>query len=120
MTNYYEYCRDIIAAATGDNLERCLAAFRDMSEDELDQPYGESGQTHRLILQSYQEERERNNAALEWFAATARQRELLLHAYKTVVPALKSSIAESPYHYMQLCNCLDECEEAIAECEKGE
>jgi hypothetical protein len=65
--NDYEYCRRIIATATGDNLERCSAAFRNMSNSELDQEYGTSGHTCREILQGYKDDRERNKGALEWF-----------------------------------------------------
>jgi hypothetical protein len=66
MTNHYEYCRKIIAAATSDDLERCVISVLNMGDAELDQQCGVSGRTHRQILQERQEERELNNAALEW------------------------------------------------------
>jgi hypothetical protein len=49
--------RKLVRDAKGDNLERAEASFGRMSDKELDQPFGQSGQTCREVFERYKEER---------------------------------------------------------------
>lgn len=53
----------IVEKARGDDLERAERAFQGMSDLQLDQQHGESGQSRRQMLESYRQER------AEWKAA---------------------------------------------------
>ncbi len=53
----------IVERSRGDDLERAEHAFRGMSDLQLDQQHGESGQSRRQLLESYRQER------AEWKAA---------------------------------------------------
>lgn len=52
-----------IDRARGDNLERAQHAFGNMSDQQLDQQYGQSGQTCREILKGYQDHADTCSAA---------------------------------------------------------
>lgn len=50
----------------GDNVERAKAAFRNMSSEEMDAEWGESGSTPRQILAGYEAHQQRIAAAIAW------------------------------------------------------
>jgi len=52
---------------TYDNLFRAKRAFNGLSEEQLNNPYGESGQTCHEVLQGYQDEHDTMHATMEWF-----------------------------------------------------
>lgn len=58
--DYAKTIRKAMRNAHGDDLERAEAAFRGMTDTDLDQEYGQSGSTCREILEGYQQRR------LEW------------------------------------------------------
>lgn len=56
----------IIKASFGDNLERAEFAFRNFTLGEMQQQYGESGQTRQKILDGYRKDREARITAFKW------------------------------------------------------
>jgi len=66
MTNSpLETLQRIVRNAKGDDLERARMAFGKMSNEQLDQQYGQSGQTCREILNEYEVQRKEYLAAVE-------------------------------------------------------
>jgi hypothetical protein len=49
--------------ARGDDMERAQHAFGRMTDAQLDQEYGSSGQTCRQILEGYRQHRQQHNEA---------------------------------------------------------
>jgi len=66
MEDYKDYILRMVKMQTGDNLERAKAAFRNLSDDDLDRQYGQSGQTCRQILAEYQTARDYHVKAIAW------------------------------------------------------
>lgn len=64
--NPHQLAMQALLWARGDNLERAEAAFRGMTEGEMDRPYGESGKTRRQIVAEYRSTRVRYDAAIAW------------------------------------------------------
>lgn len=62
--------KEVILAALnnfrGDDLERAKMAFRNLSTQQLNEQYGQSGQTHQQILDIYQERRNEVDNAIMW------------------------------------------------------
>lgn len=54
-----DYLRRIVRDAKQDNLERAQHAFGRMAEAQLDQQWGQSGETCRQILEEYRQDRVR-------------------------------------------------------------
>jgi len=50
----------------GDDLERATAAFRNFSDKQLDEQWGQSGQTCRQILEEYRAHTEEVEMAIEF------------------------------------------------------
>lgn len=50
----------------GDNVERARAAFRNCTQEQMDQVYGFSGQTRRQILAEYEEHAREVDEANTW------------------------------------------------------
>lgn len=61
-----DYVQKAIHANTGDDLERARVAFRGMSPEQLQTPYGESDSTPQKILDEYERERALATAAMRW------------------------------------------------------
>jgi hypothetical protein len=52
-----DYILNCVGRTDGDDLERAENAFRNLSEQQLDQQYGQSGTTCRQILDGYRTQR---------------------------------------------------------------
>jgi hypothetical protein len=63
MKTPQEFLRYAMQCARGDDLERATAAFKHLSDEQLDKEYGQSGQTCRQILDGYKKRRKEWNAA---------------------------------------------------------
>ncbi len=50
----------------GDDLERAETAFKDLSPQELDEQYGQSGKTCQQILDDYRDHRKEIDNAIVW------------------------------------------------------
>ena len=61
-----DYIRRQLSNAGGDDLERAECAFRGMSEKELDQQYGQSGNTCREILDGYRKKRQLHKESMDY------------------------------------------------------
>ena len=61
------YIRRCIDNARGDDLERAKMAFGNLTDAQLDEEYGQSGETCREILEGYQRGADKNAAALDFF-----------------------------------------------------
>lgn len=57
------YLRKCVGSAAGDDLERAVTAFRHLSQEQLDGPYGQSGVSCREILDGYRKSRVTHQAA---------------------------------------------------------
>lgn len=55
----------------GDNLQRAQSAFRGLSEQAMDEMYGQSGKTRWEILKGYQEHDAAVTAAIAWVRSQA-------------------------------------------------
>lgn len=66
-----EYVRKIMhgASPAGDSLERAEMAFHGYTDAQLDQEYGQSGETCREILEGYREDRRLWDEACEYVNA---------------------------------------------------
>jgi hypothetical protein len=64
--NLKEYLIRVVTDARGDDLERARMAFRGLSEKEMDQQHGQSGQTRRDLLRAYEENRSLHDAAVSF------------------------------------------------------
>ena len=63
-TEIATYIRRALDNAKGDNLERATAAFRNCTPEQMQQEYGQSGETRQAILDGYKAARELHNAAV--------------------------------------------------------
>ena len=61
------YILDHSLGGAFDNLHRAKRAFGGLSEEQLDSPYGDSGQTCREVLRGYEDEHDKVYRATEWF-----------------------------------------------------
>lgn len=50
----------------GDDLYRAKAAFRNLSEEQMQEQYGQSGKTRQEIIEGYQAHETRCDEAQEW------------------------------------------------------
>jgi hypothetical protein len=68
MTNEEKktYLLTLMRNTRGDNLERATAAFRHYTEKQLDEPYGQSDNTPRQILEQYRINREEHDTVTKW------------------------------------------------------
>jgi hypothetical protein len=66
MSEEKEYVIKAMESYKGDNLERATARFRNLSEQELDSQYGQSGMTCRQIWDEYKEARAAWQKAFDW------------------------------------------------------
>ena len=57
---------DALSQYMGGDLERAEAAFKNLSEDELNKEYGQSGQTCKEILEEYRERQAEVKNAIMW------------------------------------------------------
>ena len=55
-----------LEAMKGDDTNRAIRAFRNFTEAEMNQEYGESGRTPAEILRSYKEHDAKIDAAIQW------------------------------------------------------
>ena len=94
---YYKYCHDAIVHACGDDFERATFEFGDMTEEQLNQIYGNSDKTCRQVLAENRENRDLHESALKWFesicaaretiASLSRQRDILFDAMMEIAQA---------------------------------
>lgn len=54
--------------ARGDDLERATAAFRNCTAAQMDEEYGQSGDTRKQILKEYETHRQRWNEVNAWLS----------------------------------------------------
>jgi hypothetical protein len=66
MNNHAQAAVYALECARGDDLYRARNAFRNCTQAQLDEQYGESGRTRREILAGYEAHEARINAAIEW------------------------------------------------------
>lgn len=59
----------IVRSSRGDDLERATMAFSQYTPEQLDKEYGQSGQTCRQILESYQREAADTQEMVDWLIA---------------------------------------------------
>jgi len=52
--------------ARSDSLERCIAIFRKCTPAEMKEVWQDSGKTRQEILDTYQQERDELDTAIEW------------------------------------------------------
>lgn len=64
--DHIDYIFRTLGRTDGDDLERCQAAFRGLSPQQMSSLYGESGRTRQEILDGYQINRDRHTAAVAW------------------------------------------------------
>ena len=64
-----EVILDALQQYKGHNLEKAEKAFRNLSSDELDKEYGQTGKTCRQILDSYKHRRDEVENAILWVDA---------------------------------------------------
>jgi hypothetical protein len=60
---------NIVKAAMGgveDNLYRATSAFKNMTNNDLDEQHGQSGQTRRQIVDGYKAQKDKLNLCIEW------------------------------------------------------
>ena len=56
----------VLGQYRGDDLYRAKAAFRDCTQEEMQQQYGESGRTRAQIVEGYAEHVAKVDAAIAW------------------------------------------------------
>lgn len=71
-----DYIRRCVGKSDGDDLERAENAFRNLSEQQLDQQYGQSGKTCRELLDVYRQNRAKHHAAYAALEDLLRERGL--------------------------------------------
>lgn len=64
-----EIILDALEQYKGHNLEKAETAFRNLSNDELDKEYGQTGKTCRQILDEYRRHRDEIENAILWVDA---------------------------------------------------
>ena len=67
-----DFVRRALDRMKGDDLERLEARFQSLSDEDLDKPYGQSGQTCRELLHEEKERRSRWQQASDFFEAAAK------------------------------------------------
>lgn len=66
MMKHIEYIRMALRSIRDDSLERAKMSFKNMTDEQLDNQFGQSGRTCREILAGYQQDRDRHEAAVYW------------------------------------------------------
>lgn len=63
---YRSYILGIVGETDGDDLERARAAFGHRTMKQMQENYGESGETCANILKGYEDRREKHLKAVAW------------------------------------------------------
>jgi len=69
MPTAKETIRKALEAYRGDNLYRAQAAFRNCTPQQMQEQYGQSGQTRQEIVDGYQRHEDAVNAAIRWLSS---------------------------------------------------
>ncbi len=75
MNKHKQFILKQMRGSRPDNFYRAQAAFRGLSDDQMNEQYGQSGRTRREILEGYREHLTEWDAAIAWLEGVSNERE---------------------------------------------
>ena len=66
MNEHQKYVIQVLETVKGDDLYRARMAFKNLTMDQMNQEYGQSGKTCAQIIAEYEEHDARVNALIDW------------------------------------------------------